>query len=105
MEYTAKYARPLRPQNLESQPRACSKEAERADEKSYRRSHSCINCERQRNANGVRQEPERSSGSEVDAKAGPFSLARTQQKKALSSSTDQSAISDSIPEISEAMMV
>jgi hypothetical protein len=37
VEYTAKDARPLRPQNPEPKPSTCAKEAEWTDEKSYRR--------------------------------------------------------------------
>jgi hypothetical protein len=73
VEHAAKYARPLRTQNPEPKPSTCSKKTESADEKSYRRSHSGIDCERQSDANGVREEAKRGSGSEVNAKTRPLS--------------------------------
>ena len=58
-----------------------SKEPEWPDEKSYRGSHSCIDCKRQGDPNSVREETECRSRSEVDAKAGPLSNGESRQSR------------------------
>src|SRR5664279_4378089 len=79
VENAAKYARPLKTHNPKAKPCPHSKEAEGSDEKSYCRRHSCVDCERQRDSNSVRQEAERGCGSAVNAETRSLSDGQSRQ--------------------------